>query len=88
MAKVLDNMGNKIVAAFKEELLEEKTSLIVLFQMAKLPFGKVYEKTSLLHWPKTFRQNVLMLMMVLIIHNNVDWDDDGNDKTDGVYETN
>ena len=31
MAKVLDNMGNKIVAAFKEELLEEKNSLIVLF---------------------------------------------------------
>ena len=33
MAKVLDNMGNKIVAAFEEEILEENKffSLIVLF---------------------------------------------------------
>ena len=31
MAKVLDNVGNKIVAAFEEELLEDKLSLIVLF---------------------------------------------------------
>ena len=33
MAKVLDNVGNKIVAAFEEEILEEEKvfSLIVLF---------------------------------------------------------